>query len=97
LDQLVEYQEVGGPTSNIDPTLDQTTNMELIHQILRNPHNMIISQVEIVVVGEILELNMGDNFTIHQNTLAETPFSPMPGEFCLFGNMVDEEERNGEP
>jgi hypothetical protein len=58
---------------------------------------VIISQVEIVVVGGIPELNVGDNFTIHQNPVAEPPFSPRPGEFSLFGHMADEEERNGEP
>jgi len=55
---------------------------------------VIISQVETFVVGGIPKLHVGDNFTIHQNLVAQPPFSPSPEEFSIFGHMEDGEESN---
>jgi hypothetical protein len=52
-DQPAEEPHVSGTTLNIDPILEQTVNQELIYQLLRTPHNVIISQVETIVVGGI--------------------------------------------
>ena len=58
---------------------------------------MVISQVENYVVGRDRGLQVGYNFTLHQNLVVEPPLSPSPEEFSIFGHMEDEEERNREP
>jgi hypothetical protein len=94
-DQPAKGPQVGKP--DIDPTLEQTVNPEHIHKLLKTPHNVVISQVETSVVGGNRRLQIGDNFTLHQNPVSEPPLSPSPEEFSLFGHMADEEERNREP
>jgi hypothetical protein len=58
---------------------------------------VVISQVETSMVGGNPGLQVGDNFTLHQNPVVEPPLSPSPEEFSIFGHMADEEERNREP